>query len=89
MVDYQGYIPGMMVFAMCLGLVLHFPMFQIQMPLNKEMVGWLRVGVDDALLFVLILILEVFLVSRAISPTLAILCAVSPGFLLRRLSRGP
>lgn len=63
-------MPGMMVFAMCLGLVLHFPMFQI----NKEMAGWLRVGIDDALLFVLILILEVFLVNRAISPTLAILC---------------
>lgn len=82
-------MPGLMVFVTCLGLVLHFLTFQIQMPLNKEMVGWLRVGVDDALLFVLILTLEVFLVNRAISPILAILCAVSPGFLLSRLPRGP
>lgn len=39
---------------------------------SKKIVGWLRVGVDDVLLFLLMLNLEVFTVNRAISPTLAI-----------------
>ena len=49
----------------------------------------MRVGADDAPLFVLILNLEVFIVNRAVSPTLAILHIVSPGYPLRRLSGGP